>query len=367
VHHPGALQPPPCTFALSLLWQIPRSSDASLAAVAWSRLDERSFAFDPAVPAEAAALPRTAAEAGTAPAAVSNVLLSGFFQSFRHRPRPASAPSAPPYTRGLSARAARSRYFAHHRARLRAVLSLPPHRERAARARLREILCPRARARLGPPEAREWRCSPEGARVPGEVVAVHVRRTDYAEYAKTHPLLGEAYYRDAAEVVRAAAAASPADLSGTLERALSRGEDPPIVFLVFCDDEDWCRAQRWVSELAGAGGRVEVVGGVPDVIALRLMALCKHLIIANSSFSWWAAYLSARRAPNAAVLLAAAPGEPGWDEEQETGATGARGEGEDEGVLGQDKGLVVAPAQWFGPQGPQWEPNDLFPPDWVVL
>ena len=36
---------------------------------------------------------------------------------------------------------------------------------------------------------------------------------------------------------------------------------------------------------------VVVEGAVPDGVQLRLMSLCRHFVLANSSFGWWAAYL----------------------------------------------------------------------------
>jgi hypothetical protein len=73
------------------------------------------------------------------------------------------------------------RYFGRHRARLRRALRPPPRAERAARAHWARL--------TAPAPAGGW-------------AAVHVRRTDYARYADTHPMLGPAYYLEAAELAR---------------------------------------------------------------------------------------------------------------------------------------------------------------------
>lgn len=102
-------------------------------------------------------------------------------------------------------------------------------------------------------------------------VSVHIRRGDYVTDAGTnaaHGVCGIEYYRKAEEMI------------------LQSVENP--VFFVFSDDPEWVADNLHV--------RCPVIpvshnGEVPHE-DLRLMSLCRHHIIANSSFSWWGAWLS---------------------------------------------------------------------------
>lgn len=66
----------------------------------------------------------------------------------------------------------------------------------------------------------------------------------------------------------------------------------PDLYVVFSDDIQWC-----IDNLSGLIGKREVVfvdwnkkeNSYRD---MQLMSLCKHNIIANSSFSWWGAWLN---------------------------------------------------------------------------
>lgn len=59
-------------------------------------------------------------------------------------------------------------------------------------------------------------------------------------------------------------------------------------FIVFSDDVDWCKHNVKI-----ASGEVYFEDGTDPVWEkLRLMYSCKHFIISNSTFSWWAQYLS---------------------------------------------------------------------------
>lgn len=62
-------------------------------------------------------------------------------------------------------------------------------------------------------------------------------------------------------------------------------------FFVFSDDPAWCR-----EALSGEDVEVMVVPGAPDdpLHDLHLMSRARHHIIANSSYSWWAAWLAKR-------------------------------------------------------------------------
>lgn len=105
-------------------------------------------------------------------------------------------------------------------------------------------------------------------------VAVHVRRGDYVsnrQFAMFHGTCGLDYYRQALELV-------------------SQRLDRPH-FFVFSDDPPWARAHI---QTPGPQVVVDHNLGRSDQDDLRLMAACRSLVIANSSFSWWAAYLADR-------------------------------------------------------------------------
>ncbi|GFO55056.1 alpha-1,2-fucosyltransferase [Geomonas sp. Red276] len=97
-------------------------------------------------------------------------------------------------------------------------------------------------------------------------VCVHVRRGDYVGCSR-HEVCGEEYFRKAL------------DITGT------RLADP--VYYIFSDDI------AWVKEHYRFPGTVRFVEqDNPDYEELRLMYCCKHFIMSNSSFSWWASYLA---------------------------------------------------------------------------
>ena len=55
--------------------------------------------------------------------------------------------------------------------------------------------------------------------------------------------------------------------------------------LVFSDDEEWCRNNVEFNENC-------LFINSDDLSCLKIMSLCKKQIMANSTFSWWGAYLS---------------------------------------------------------------------------
>jgi hypothetical protein len=100
-----------------------------------------------------------------------------------------------------------------------------------------------------------------------EAVAVHVRRGDYLLEGIHSPVSPE-YYQNALNLIR------------------SKVINPK--FFVFSDDISWCRTNL---ELADACF-VEHNTGSNNYRDMQLMSNCKHNIIANSSFSWWGAWLN---------------------------------------------------------------------------
>jgi len=61
-------------------------------------------------------------------------------------------------------------------------------------------------------------------------------------------------------------------------------------FFVFSDDLNWCRRNLKIPccELVALQ-----TSGEEPVNDIRLMSLCPHNVIANSTFSWWGAWLNA--------------------------------------------------------------------------
>jgi hypothetical protein len=131
------------------------------------------------------------------------------------------------------------------------------------------------------------------------LVSVHLRRTDYlaaAAIGEVHGL-GDDYYGP----------------------AMARF-GPNVDFLVFSDDLAWCRNNM-------RGDNIFYCSTGRALDDLLRMSLCDHHIIANSTFSWWAAWLD-RKASK----------------------------------------IVIAPRRWFGPASSHYnETADLLPPGWIAL
>ena len=103
-----------------------------------------------------------------------------------------------------------------------------------------------------------------------ETVAIHVRRGDYLLPQHNHFCqLDTDYYNEA--------------LSSFLP------EVDKYHFLIFSNDIEWCK------EYLIEGKSVTYVEPGSDYVDLILMSLCDHQIIANSSYSWWAAYKNENR------------------------------------------------------------------------
>ena len=137
-------------------------------------------------------------------------------------------------------------------------------------------------------------------------VAVHVRRGDYFSSERTRSVHGgcctPAYYRKALGLLN------------------SRIVQPHL--FVFSDDPSWVRANF---DFCGSPGEVVDLSTQTDAPHhdMQLMALCRHHVIANSSFSWWGAWLS------------------------------------------RSNGIICAPARWFA-DAPDDEPERC-PADWIRI
>jgi hypothetical protein len=105
-------------------------------------------------------------------------------------------------------------------------------------------------------------------------VSIHVRRGDYLK-GKNLELFGNIatldYYKNA--IARASA-------------ACNGGQSP--TFFIFSDDIAWCQANLPVDNPV----LVNINSGRDSWKDLALMARCKANIIANSTFSWWGAWLN---------------------------------------------------------------------------
>ena len=146
--------------------------------------------------------------------------------------------------------------------------------------------------------------------IESESVAFHVRRGDYASLhsaAKYHGVLSLSYYRTA--MIR-----------------LREQINSPKIF-VFSDDPVWCRANLPLDE-SNTKYVIHNTGNNAwqDLI---LMGSCRHHVIANSSFSWWGAWLA-------------------------------------DCNYGISQRVVIAPANWFIGKA-NLDLSDRFPQHWVTL
>ena len=110
-------------------------------------------------------------------------------------------------------------------------------------------------------------------------VSVHIRRGDYVGNGLYDCCCTEEYYRNAI-------------------RHLQTSLDAPV-FYVFSDDPAW--SAKFFGSLDVRFETVDLNRGKNSFQDMFLMSQCRHNIIANSSFSWWGAYLNG----NASKIVAA--------------------------------------------------------------
>lgn len=136
-------------------------------------------------------------------------------------------------------------------------------------------------------------------------VSLHIRRGDYVnntQFSNQFGFIGLDYYRRAI--------------------GMFREKTPGCKFFVFSDDLEWVKSNL---DTGPEFIYVENTGENADLEDLMLMRTCSHHIIANSSFSWWGAWLNPKN----------------------------------------DK-IVVAPAKWYNNM-PDLSTNELIPENWIKL
>ena len=126
-------------------------------------------------------------------------------------------------------------------------------------------------------------------------IALHIRRGDFIWNNKNHPPLSLDYYKSALDLF-----------------------DSDREVIIFSDDTEWCKEQELFAD-----DRFAVAEGGDQFYDLCLMSMCDDFIIANSTFSWWGAWLA-------------------------------------------NRGKVVAPKNWFG-EALSHDTKDLYCKGWTVL
>jgi hypothetical protein len=127
-------------------------------------------------------------------------------------------------------------------------------------------------------------------------VSLHIRRGDYLLSKDHHPICDIQYYQNAID-----------------------NFDNDVIFLVFSDDINY--AKKTFTE-----NKYTIIENEKDYIDLYLMTMCKSNIIANSSFSWWGAWLN-----------------------------------------NNTNKKVIAPKKWFGESLKENNIKDLIPENWICI
>jgi len=130
-----------------------------------------------------------------------------------------------------------------------------------------------------------------------QTTAIQVRRGDYIKFPNHHPMLPAEYY----------------------QRALELTECDQIY--ICSDDIEWCKENLKFDK------PVQYIND-KDYCEMYIIASCKNIIISNSSFGWWAAYLKRN-----------------------------------------NDGKIIAPSTWFGPAllAEGFNIDDLLPSDWLRI
>ena len=134
-------------------------------------------------------------------------------------------------------------------------------------------------------------------KVYSDTVSLHIRVGDYIGLQDFHPICDPDYYI----------------------RATQHFKDDNYYFLIFSDNIEYCK------NIFGESENILYIEGNYPYGDMCLMSICEHNIIANSSFSWWAAWLNSNPYKK-----------------------------------------VIAPKKWFGPAYHFQNTNDLYCENWII-
>jgi hypothetical protein len=133
------------------------------------------------------------------------------------------------------------------------------------------------------------------------IVSIHVRRGDYLDFPGRFPVVSEDYLNKS--------------INYFTDLGFSR-------FVFFSDDIIWCK--QYAESLNNIS--IDFSLETDPIQDMTLMSCCEHNIIANSTFSWWGAWLNQN----------------------------------------PDK-IVVAPENWFGEELAHIDTSDILPENWIKM
>lgn len=109
------------------------------------------------------------------------------------------------------------------------------------------------------------------------IISLHFRLGDYKSLQDYHPIMPITYYEEG------------------LKNVISNTNNDNWQVLYFCEDEDieYIECQiEYLKEKIPTVTFLRALSSLHDWEQMIVMSLCKHNIIANSTFSWWSAYLN---------------------------------------------------------------------------
>jgi len=155
-------------------------------------------------------------------------------------------------------------------------------------------------------------------------IGLHIRRGDYITHPEhktmySHP--GANYYYNATKSI--------------IKRLRDKGNNNKLYIIICSDDVEWCKKN--LSSLLQNIDNTELIftkSGNSQYVDFSILYGCHNQVMANSSFSWWSAYLK-----------------PVTD---------------DNGVIERH---IIAPYPWYQPTGKLWhvQTDNLYYPDWHIM